>query len=485
MAQNWSFVAAGTVATGANPAPALPTGWAQGDLLVVVATSGATYSATPPTGYTQAARHTASPFLTVWYKTAGSSESSPTLTNTSTASAAVIVAYRNIAAFDAVSTVATASSTTIATSTTTTTKADDLVLSIYGGAIATSGTRAWTAPTGTTGRVLSSRTTALTGMMVAEENQAATGTTTARTGTTAQTAALDAYTVAFKQKTSYPLTANAGSYSLTGSSATLTKTSVAVNYTLTGNAGSYSYTGVSASLKVGRKITGNAGSYSLAGGSGVLKVGRTLTGSAGSYALTGGSATLTKSAGATAYSLTGTAGSYALTGGSAILSHGWNLTGNAGSYLLTGGNAVLSKTMGPQAYTLTANAGAYQITGGQAELVWSGEKKAAGGYGDTRKKRYVVEVNGRLVEFSDANAATQALNVTAPVAAQKAAVKRKAKPAQPLFSVSLEDVRKLAAEREALDVYKAQLAQMQYESLLRQYEVWQDEQDIEDLLALI
>ena len=59
----WGFVAAGTVATGANPTPALPTGWAAGNLLVIVATSGTVFSATPPTGYTQAARYTvASPF---------------------------------------------------------------------------------------------------------------------------------------------------------------------------------------------------------------------------------------------------------------------------------------------------------------------------------------------------------------------------------------------------------------------------------------
>lgn len=37
----------------------------------------------------------------------------------------------------------------------------------------------------------------------------------------------------------------------------------------------------------------------------------------------------------------------------------------------------------------------------------------------------------------------------------------------------------------ALGVFQQQLQQMQFEALMRSYEQWQDEQDIEDLMALL
>lgn len=66
-------------------------------------------------------------------------------------------------------------------------------------------------------------------------------------------------------------------------------------------------------------LTALAGSYSLTGGSATPKVGRKVTALAGSYALTGGSAVLTKAAAPTAYALTALAGSYSLTGGTASI----------------------------------------------------------------------------------------------------------------------------------------------------------------------
>lgn len=120
--------------------------------------------------------------------------------------------------------------------------------------------------------------------------------------------------------TNYTLTASAGSYALTGGSATLTKTGGAVAYSLTASAGAYALSGGTAALKVARRVTANAGSYSLTGGTASLKVARKITALAGSYSVVGGNATLTKSAGATAYALTALPGAYAVTGGSATLS---------------------------------------------------------------------------------------------------------------------------------------------------------------------
>lgn len=207
----WTYVNAGAVALGASPTPALPAGLAQNDLMVMVGTSSATFGATPPTGYTEAARYTtASPFLAIYYKFAGASETAVAITNANTTTAAVVLAYRSLEAFDVISAVAAnASSLTIATNTATTTKNNDLVLSIYGGGITASATRAWTAPTGPTNRVNQSRTTTNTGMLVSDINQATAGTTTSYTATTAQTAALAAYAVAFKAISAFTSTLTA------------------------------------------------------------------------------------------------------------------------------------------------------------------------------------------------------------------------------------------------------------------------------------
>lgn len=199
MAQGWAFRAAGTVATGANPAPALPSGYQSGDTLVLVGTSSSAF-ASDPSGYTVVAKYgTAAPFLSIWYKVSAASESAPSVSNSSAASAAVLLAYSGIDGLDTYSTVATASATSIADNTLSAAGGDELILHIYGGAVASSGTRAWTAPGGTSSRVSQSRTTSVTGMLVVDENKSTSGTTTSRTGTTAQTAALNAYQVAFKQ----------------------------------------------------------------------------------------------------------------------------------------------------------------------------------------------------------------------------------------------------------------------------------------------
>lgn len=104
--------------------------------------------------------------------------------------------------------------------------------------------------------------------------------------------------------------------------------------------------------------------------------------------------------------------------------------------------------------------------------------------GKKRKgKRYVVEVDGKLVAFSSRAEAISAIKE--PEAAQEEVQKPAEAPAKPLFSVSLEDVRQLAAERQALERFQAQLEAMRYEALLRMYEEMLDEQDIEDLLMIL
>lgn len=147
------------------------------------------------------------------------------------------------------------------------------------------------------------------------------------------------------------------------------------SYTLTANAGSYALTGSSASLSVGRKITADAGTYSITGSSATLSAGRQITANAGTYSITGGSAALS-----VGRKITANAGTYSISGGTAALSVGRKITGQAGVYSLTGGSAVLTKSSGGIAYTLTGSAGSYAVVGSNATLTKGSAVTYSGGY---------------------------------------------------------------------------------------------------------
>lgn len=98
---------------------------------------------------------------------------------------------------------------------------------------------------------------------------------------------------------------------------------------LTAEAGSYSITGQAAGLKAGRKIQAGAGSYALTGQAAGLKVGRKIQAGAGSYALTGQDAVLRA-----IRKLAAQGGSYVLTGYDAnlVIGQHYILAAEAGSY---------------------------------------------------------------------------------------------------------------------------------------------------------
>ncbi len=98
----------------------------------------------------------------------------------------------------------------------------------------------------------------------------------------------------------------------------LREASTTSNYSLTCDAGSYSLTGQSATLSRAVALACNAGSYTFTGRDATLNKAVKLTCNAGSYTFTGFAATLTKT-GVTHYSLTCDRGIYSLTGQSATL----------------------------------------------------------------------------------------------------------------------------------------------------------------------
>lgn len=193
--------------------------------------------------------------------------------------------------------------------------------------------------------------------------------------------------------------ANAGSYALTGTAASVRRAYIlsAVPNTLEGldaiatldalpfsldnyDGGFYTYTGTAANVAKGRTILANAGSYALTGTAATLRHAWKLPAAAGSYTLNGSAAGTLHgwkvAAGAGSYALTGstanvkhawavtaTSGSYTLTGTAASLKHAWIMPAAAGSYSLTGTAAGLK-----HGWVVTATAGGYTLTGTAAGL---------------------------------------------------------------------------------------------------------------------
>ena len=94
----------------------------------------------------------------------------------------------------------------------------------------------------------------------------------------------------------YTVTAESGSFSVTGTAAGLEH-----DHRLGADAGSFTLTGTAAGLEYGRKLAAASGAYSVAGTAVSLEYGRRLGAAAGSYAVTGTAATLTYTPGTPGY----------------------------------------------------------------------------------------------------------------------------------------------------------------------------------------
>lgn len=187
----------------------------------------------------------------------------------------------------------------------------------------------------------------------------------------------------------YTLTAQHGSYTYTGQSATLLKTKVIVasqgSYTYTGQTatllrsrlvtaqnGAYTYTGQTATLLRSKRIEANHGSYAYSGQDAILLRSKAIVAQHGSYALSGQSADITYTPAVTGYTLTAQHGTYALNGQDATLTKGLVLTAQHGSYALSGQDATLLKTK-----VVVAQTGSYAIAGQSATISYSGAPPAA------------------------------------------------------------------------------------------------------------
>ena len=160
------------------------------------------------------------------------------------------------------------------------------------------------------------------------------------------TAQSGSYTISGQQATLLRhrnLTANTGTYNITGQSVNITYSPTAAVYTLTAQAGSYSLTGLSATLLKSKLLSTSSGSYSITGNSATISKNRVLTATSGSYTITGRSATLMYVPLTPVYTLTAQTGVYNITGQTAQLLRHRLLTTSAGSYVYTGQSITINK----------------------------------------------------------------------------------------------------------------------------------------------
>lgn len=181
-------------------------------------------------------------------------------------------------------------------------------------------------------------------------------------GTTGAGDSWAAFTLALRPSlTHHTMPATDGSYSLTGTDASLIYSSG--GYTIGADAGSYSLTGTAAGLLDNKVIAAAAGSYTLTDTAAGLLFNRALSATAGSYSLTGTPAEFLFSQLTVA-----TPGSYGLTGTAANLLRGPAVAAAPGTYSLTGTDATLSK-----GYTMVAEGyGPNMIPNGDASAGTTG-----------------------------------------------------------------------------------------------------------------
>ena len=238
------------------------------------------------------------------------------------------------------------------------------------------------------------------------------------------------------------LTASGGSYAIAGQQATITWSSVAAAYTLTAQGGSYAITGASASLNRNRRLTS----------------------SGGAYALTGQSITLRKSK-----RIVSTGGAYTYTGATAILERDRRLTAMGGAYGVTGGAATVTYTPAAGAYVLTAQGGSYSISGGGASI-----QVSSSGQADTHDG-YFHKLWRKLKEQPQESSIDAIAQRIDAIEDQIAEVQARPLPAKPIYiqSVPMPPIEAQAKLIEALIVESARLRRE-----------LQDEEDAEILLFL-
>lgn len=157
--------------------------------------------------------------------------------------------------------------------------------------------------------------------------------------------------------TNFPLDAQPGSYTLTGSVAGALASRI-----VNASPGSYAVTGSVAGLIAARLINAAPGSYVVTGDTAGLALERVLSADPGSYTITGIAATLQGPA--VSFEIDAQPGSFTITGSAAGLIADRLLDASPGSYVVTGQLAGLIRDA-----LISASPGSYTVTGDTAGLI--------------------------------------------------------------------------------------------------------------------
>jgi hypothetical protein len=140
--------------------------------------------------------------------------------------------------------------------------------------------------------------------------------------------------------------------------------------TLTADVGTFTLSGQSAVLKRALAVVGGTGSYALSGQNATLDYDQRVVAETGSYALSGQTANLSKN-----YPLTAAVGAFVLSGQDATLDYDQKLAAAVGSFALSGQDATLAKSGTPGA----TDTGTFALSGQDASLLTSQKLTAAVG----------------------------------------------------------------------------------------------------------
>jgi hypothetical protein len=163
-------------------------------------------------------------------------------------------------------------------------------------------------------------TTAYPGIALASRTYS--GLASSQTTWTADTASTDMGVVMLNYASaggSNTLDADSGSYALSGTAATLLKSSVSQS-----DSGGYSLSGSDVGFSVSKKLIADSGLYSISGASVSLVKSSVLVSDSGGYSLTGQDVTLTYNQ-STVYTLDADSGAYRLSGNNAVLAYNQSL----------------------------------------------------------------------------------------------------------------------------------------------------------------
>jgi hypothetical protein len=294
--------------------------------------------------------------------------------------------------------------------------------------------------------------------------------------------ALTGYAPSIAQSANQSILPGAGSVAITGYAPTVTQSgSLAVapgvgSVTLTGYAPTVAQSGNLA-------VSPSAGTVALTGYAPAVAqtVNQAVAPGVGSIGITGYAPTVAQSSGT---NIVPGVGSVAITGYAPSIAQTANQTvaPAVGSVTLTGYAPTV--TQASASPNIAPNVGALTITGYAPTVVQSGAV-GGGGYDDKLKRRYVVKVGNKLIEFKT-RAGVENFLQEPPEVPQTAPQPAKVPPKKAVKAeVPIAEIKRLAPDAKALETFNAQLQQMQFDAILKAYEQWQDDEDVEMLLMSI